>query len=239
MRAMILAAGQGKRLRPITNTIPKPLVEAAGKSLILWHLEKLKALGITQIIVNGAWLAEVLFTFLNEHPQDGMKLVYSPETGDGLETAGGIIKALPFFEGEPFLVVNGDVFIDSGYDFVLPCPKELTELDENGNPKSFAHLYLTSNPAHNLKGDYALTNDGALQYGQDYTFAGVAWYHPVAFAGRKVAREPLRPYFDQWVQERKITAEVLRAPWFDVGTIERLEQLREHLRHSDGYGHSV
>ena len=224
MRAMILAAGQGKRLRPITATIPKPMVEAGGKSLIAWHMQKLKALGITELVVNGAYLKDVLFDYLGDGSKFGVHIATSPEEGEGLETAGGIIKALPLLGTEPFLVVNGDIFYAGDYHDLLPCPAEV----QRG--LTLAHLYLITNPAHNLKGDYALAQDGALQYGSDYTFSGFAWYHPQAFAGRKVAREPLRPYFDAWVKERKISASVLRAPWFDVGTVERLHELEAYLK---------
>ena len=225
MRAMILAAGQGKRLRPITNTIPKPMVKAGGQTLIAWHLKKLTAIGISEIVVNGAYLKEVLFDYLQQEQENfGLKLSFSPEDGDGLETAGGIIKALPLLGSEPFLVVNGDVFIDGSYDFVLPCPLQ----DENST-NTLAHLYLTTNPKHNTQGDYALTKDGHLQYGHDYTFAGVAWYRPEAFSGRQVQREPLRPYFDRWVQEQQISASLLTQKWFDVGTCERLAELNDYL----------
>lgn len=236
MRAMILAAGQGKRLRPITNTIPKPMVEAAGHTLIYWHLKKLTALGCKEIVVNGAYLKEVLFTYLQKEQETfGLKLSFSPEDGDGLETAGGIIKALPLLGDEPFLVVNGDVFIDGSYDFAQPCPLTDTSAIEGKNDGKahvapLAHLYLTKNPRHNEQGDYALTKDGHLEYGHDYTFAGVAWYRPEAFAGRAVARERLRPYFDRWVQDKVINASLLPRAWFDVGTCERLKELNDYLK---------
>lgn len=224
MRAMILAAGQGKRLRPITATIPKPMVEAGGKSLIAWHIEKLKALGITDLVVNGAYLKDVLFDYLGDGSKFGVSIQTSPEDGDGLETAGGIIKALPLLGNEPFLVVNGDVFYAGDYHTFVPCPEDV----QNGS--HLAHLYLVTNPAHNLKGDYALAQNSALQYGSDYTFSGFAWYHPQAFVGRPVAREPLRPYFDAWVKDHLISASVLTEPWFDVGTVERLHELNSFLQ---------
>lgn len=233
MRAMILAAGQGKRLRPITNTIAKPMVEVGGQSLIAWHVQKLKALGITEIVVNGAYLKDVLFAYLQREQEHwGVHLSLSPEDADGLETAGGIIKALPLLGDEPFLVVNGDVFIDSNYDFVLPCP--FTAANSSEPPSQvpnapLAHLYLTKNPQHNAQGDFAVDAQGYMQYGHDYTFAGVAWYKPQAFAGCEVKREPLRPYFDRWVAQKQITASLLPAPWFDVGTVERLNEINHYL----------
>lgn len=223
MRAMILAAGQGKRLRPITATIPKPMVQAGGKTLLEHHFDKLKAIGITDLVVNGAYLKDVLFDYLQDGSSFGLKISVSAEDADGLETAGGIIKALPLLGSEPFLVINGDIFLDTPYDFLLPCPEQIAK------QQRLAHLFLTSNPAHNAKGDFALSDSGDLIYGSDYTFAGFAWYHPQAFAGRAVCREPLRPYFDRWIEERQITASVLSARWFDVGTLERLNDLNAYL----------
>ncbi|WP_308499000.1 nucleotidyltransferase family protein [uncultured Anaerobiospirillum sp.] len=223
MRAMILAAGQGKRLRPITATIPKPMVQAGGKTLLEHHFDKLKAIGITDLVVNGAYLKDVLFGYLQDGSSFGLKISVSAEDADGLETAGGIIKALPLLGSEPFLVINGDIFLDTPYDFLLPCPEQIAK------QQRLAHLFLTSNPAHNAKGDFALSDSGDLIYGSDYTFAGFAWYHPQAFAGRAVCREPLRPYFDRWIEEKQITASVLSARWFDVGTVERLNDLNAYL----------
>ena len=223
MRAMILAAGQGKRLRPITATIPKPMVQAGGKTLLEHHFDKLKAIGITDLVVNGAYLKDVLFDYLQDGSSFGLKIYVSAEDADGLETAGGIIKALPLLGSEPFLVINGDIFLDTPYDFLLPCPEQIAK------QQRLAHLFLTNNPAHNAKGDFALSDSGDLIYGSDYTFAGFAWYHPQAFVGRAVCREPLRPYFDRWIEEKQITASVLRARWFDVGTIERLNDLNAYL----------
>lgn len=225
MRVMILAAGQGKRLRPITNTIPKPLVQVGGEPLILWHIRKLKELGVREFVVNGAYLKDVLFDYLKDGSQWGVHIEHSPEDGDGLETAGGIIKALPLLGEQPFLVVNGDVFIDDDYHHFIDCPFDQPQFKDD-----FAHLFLTSNPQHNSKGDFALTEQGRMAYGGSYTFSGVAWYKPEAFAGQEVCRAPLRPYFDRWVEEGKISAELLNRPWFDVGTIERLEQLEDYLK---------
>lgn len=230
MRAMILAAGQGKRLRPITATIPKPMVKAGAKTLLEHHFDKLKAIGITDIVINGAYLKEVLFDYLGDGSSFGLNISISAEDADGLETAGGIIKALPLLGDKPFLVVNGDIFLDSPYDFLLPCPYELqTTSSIESFPDKLAHLYLTSNPAHNAKGDFAVSDSGELIYGSDYTFAGFAWYHPLAFQGRPVAREPLRPYFDKWVEQHKISASVISARWFDVGTVDRLNELNTYL----------
>lgn len=230
MRAMILAAGQGKRLRPLTEKIPKPMVPVGGQSLISWHIDKLKAVGVTDLVVNGAYLQDVLFEYLGDGSKFGVKIAQSPEDADGLETAGGIINALPLLGDKPFLVVNGDVFYDGDYAKFLKCPLEADITDEEASCKVVAHLFLVKNPAHNLKGDYALSKDGFLEYGSDYTFSGIAWYHPKAFLNKEVAREPLRPYFDKWVQNGQITASLLDGNWFDVGTVERLNEIESYLK---------
>lgn len=224
MRTMILAAGQGKRLRPITNTIPKPLVKVGGKPLIEWHILKLKACGVTDLVVNGAYLKDVLFDYLKDGSAWGVHIELSPEDADGLETAGGINQALPLLGSEPFLVLNGDVFIDGSYERFMQCPFHQTKFKDN-----FAHLFLTANPQHNAQGDFDIDAQGFMQYGHAYTFSGVAWYKPEAFTGHTVCREPLRPYFDRWIAEGRISAEYLDQPWFDVGTIERLAQIEEFL----------
>lgn len=234
MRTMILAAGQGKRLRPLTETIPKPMVQAHGKSLIEWHINKLKNEGVSDFVVNGAYLKHVLFDYLGDGSQFGVHISLSPEEEEGLETAGGIINALPLLGDKPFLVVNGDIFYDGPYKTFLSCPLpqniSSAQLASDNDKPVVAHLFLVKNPAHNPKGDYALSPDGKLIYGSDYTFSGIAWYHPMAFNGRKVAREPLRPYFDSWVKNGQITASLLEGRWFDVGTIERLNELEEYLK---------
>lgn len=226
MRAMILAAGQGKRLRPLTEKIPKPMVNAGGKSLIQWHMDKLKALGVTDLVVNGAYLKDVLFDYLGDGSKFGVKIAQSPEDADGLETAGGIINALHLLGDAPFLVINGDIFYDGEYEPLLKCPIQ----ESNTHRDILAHLYLVKNPKHNLKGDYALSKNGFLEYGNEFTFSGIAWYNPKAFAGKEVSREPLRPYFDNWVKNGQITASVLEGKWFDVGTIERLNELEDYLK---------
>lgn len=225
MRVMILAAGQGKRLRPITNTIPKPLVEVANVPLILWHIRKLKDCGIREIVVNGAYLKEVLFDYLKDGSQWGVHIEHSLEDGEGLETAGGIIKALPLLGQDPFLVINGDVFIDGDYQEFMQCPFQQPQFHND-----LAHLFLTKNPQHNAQGDFAIDEQRRMQYGDTYTFSGVAWYKPEAFAQRPVCREPLRPYFDRWVAEGRISASYLNRPWFDVGTKERLQEIENYLQ---------
>lgn len=170
MKAMILAAGRGERLRPITDTCPKPLVKVGGKELLVWHIEKLKQVGITDILINSAYLSEKIVDFIGDGSKFGVKVTHSVEGASGLETAGGIIKALPFFEGQDFLVVNGDTFIDADY-------KQFLEPLEN---EYLARLYLVDNPPHNQKGDFKI-EDGKCYRGSDYTFSGTAVYKTKAF----------------------------------------------------------
>lgn len=219
MRAMILAAGRGERLRPITDTIPKPLVSVGGKELLVRHIESLKKAGIGEIVVNSAWLSEKIVAFLGDGSRFGVSVTHSVEEGRGLETAGGIIKALPFFEGEPFLVVNGDTLINADYrEFTrdIPAPGE-------------ACLFLVPNPAHHPEGDFAL-REGKVVRGGDYTFSGCALYTPEVFAGMRVERVPLRPIFDKLIEKNRLKGRVLNGSWFDVGTAQRLKEADAYAR---------
>lgn len=222
MRAMILAAGRGERLRPITDSIPKPLVEVGGKPLLHWHLLKLKRAGISDIIINSAYLSERIVENIGDGSAFGVKVTHSVEGSLGLETAGGIIKALPFFEGEDFLVVNGDTFIDADYSQFLKPLKDGMQ----------ARLYLVNNPKHNAKGDFSLLDSGLCVRGDDYTFSGAALYSSHGFEGKDVQREPLLPYFELWSEKKIMEGAILDGNWFDVGTIERLKQVNEYLASS-------
>lgn len=221
MKAMILAAGQGKRLRPLTLTCPKPLIKIGSKSLLEYHIQKLKQAGITNIIINSAYLSDQIVAFVNHYNDSTVSLYNSVEEGNGLETAGGIIKALPFFDDNPFLVINGDIFIDAPYNIFTNYP-----FDAN----KFAHLFMISNPAHNLKGDFAIDNDGNLQLGSAYTFSGVGLYTKKAFANLDIKRYPLRPIFEDLIKQGKVSANFVNVQWFDVGTIDRLHELEHYLK---------
>lgn len=219
MKAMILAAGRGERLRPITDTCPKPLVKVGGKELLVWHIEKLKQVGITDILINSAYLSEKIVDFIGDGSKFGVKVTHSVEGASGLETAGGIIKALPFFEGKDFLVVNGDTFIDADY-------KQFLEPLEN---EYFARLYLVDNPPHNQKGDFKI-EDGKCYRGSDYTFSGTAVYKTKAFLNMPIEKKPLLPLFLKWSQIHELSAKPLCGKWFDVGTIERLNQVNSYIQ---------
>ncbi|MCI7773525.1 MAG: nucleotidyltransferase family protein [Succinivibrio sp.] len=219
MKAMILAAGRGERLRPITDTCPKPLVKVGGKELLVWHIEKLKQVGITDILINSAYLSEKIVDFIGDGSKFGVKVTHSVEGSSGLETAGGIIKALPFFEGQDFLVVNGDTFIDADY-------KQFLEPLEN---EYLARLYLVDNPPHNQKGDFKI-EDGKCYRGSDYTFSGTAVYKTKAFLNMPIEKKPLLPLFLKWSQIHELSAKPLCGKWFDVGTIERLNQVNSYIQ---------
>ncbi|MCF6190330.1 MAG: nucleotidyltransferase family protein [Cocleimonas sp.] len=220
MKAMILAAGHGTRMKPLTDHTPKPLLKVGGKPLIVWHIEKLKKAGFKDIIINIAWLGDQIPKTLGDGSQFGVNLHYSDEQKDGaLETAGGIIKALSFFDGKPFLVVNGDVWCDYEY-----C---------NQNPlkaKQLAHLVLVNNPEHNLEGDFALNNNTVKTEGENkYTFSGIGYYHPNLFKKLPQGKRPLAPLLREAMGNDKVSGEHFAGDWRDIGTPERLTELDQDL----------
>ena len=225
MKAMILAAGLGNRMRPLTLHTPKPLLEVGEKPLIVWHIEKLQKIGVTEIVINTAWLGEKLANALGDGSQFGVKILWSHE-GEGLETAGGIINALPLLGDEPFILVNGDVW--TTMDFASLLDVQLGEQQ--------AHLVLVENPPQHLKGDFILSNGLAYtfeqeQLGEALTYSGIAVLHPRMFAGLENGKRPLAPLLKQAMQQHQVSAEKMQAVWVDVGTPERLQQLDQHIKH--------
>ena len=224
MKAMILAAGLGNRMRPLTLHTPKPLLEVGGKPLIVWHIEKLQKIGVTEIVINTACLGEKLANALGDGSQFGVKILWSHE-GEGLETAGGIINALPLLGDEPFILVNGDVW--TTMDFASLLDVQLGEQQ--------AHLVLVENPPQHLKGDFILSNGLAYtfeqeQLGEALTYSGIAVLHPRMFAGLENGKRPLAPLLKQAMQQQQVSAEKLQGIWVDVGTPERLEQLDQQIK---------
>ncbi|WP_313483896.1 N-acetylmuramate alpha-1-phosphate uridylyltransferase MurU [Acinetobacter variabilis] len=224
MKAMILAAGLGNRMRPLTLHTPKPLLEVGGKPLIVWHIEKLAAMGVNEIVINTAWLGEKLAQALGDGSQFGVKILWSHE-GEGLETAGGIINALPLLGDEPFILVNGDVW--TTMDF---APLLNVELGEN-----LAHLVLVQNPEQHPNGDFTLADGKAYTFdqqisGENLTFSGVSVIHPKMFAGLEAGKRPLAPLLKAAMLENKIAASKLTGIWVDVGTPERLNALDLMIR---------
>jgi len=224
MKVMILAAGLGNRMRPLTLHTPKPLLEVGGKPLIVWHIEKLAAMGVNEVVINTAWLGEKLAQALGDGSQFGVKILWSHE-GEGLETAGGIINALPLLGDEPFILVNGDVW--TTMDF---APLLNVELGEN-----LAHLVLVQNPEQHPNGDFTLADGKAYTFdqqisGENLTFSGVSVIHPKMFAGLEAGKRPLAPLLKAAMLENKIAASKLTGIWVDVGTPERLNALDLMIR---------
>ncbi|EGN75265.1 Nucleoside-diphosphate-sugar pyrophosphorylase family protein [Idiomarina sp. A28L] len=216
MRAMILAAGRGERMRPLTDHTPKPLLKVAGKPLIVWHLENLKRAGIEQVVINTAWLPEQFEQALGDGSNYGVQITYSKEPEGGLETAGGVINALPHLGDEPFVLVNGDIWCD--FDF-RNLPKSITEL---------GHLVMVDNPEHHPSGDFSI-RDSFIKSTPALTFSGISILHPKLFAGAEVGFLKLRPFFEQAINKHSLTGEHYQGFWTDVGTPERLAQLSSFL----------
>jgi MurNAc alpha-1-phosphate uridylyltransferase len=211
MNAMILAAGRGERLRPYTDTCPKPLLEVKGKALIEHHLQALAGAGITSVVINVSWLAGMVQDRLGDGSKYGLEIIYSLEH-EALETAGGIVQALPHLQ-DRFIVVNGDVFSDYPFQQLLAI-------------KTDAHLVLVDNPAHNPAGDFTL-NKGLIGNKTDnrYTFAGIAVYKKSLFSGVLPGKRALAPLLRSAADENQVSGELYKGHWADVGTLERWQSL--------------
>jgi len=214
---MILAAGRGERLRPLTDSTPKPLLKVGEKSLIEYHLYKLAQADIKDVIINTAWLGQQIQQSLGNGEKYNLNIHYSDEGDQALETAGGIIKALPLLGDEPFLIINGDIFTD--YNF-----KQLTKLELQGE----AHLVMVENPDHNKQGDFALKNNWLENSGEPlYTYSGIGIYTKQFFAGYPEGVTALAPILKEKIARKKVSGELHKTAWTDVGTKERLQQLND------------
>lgn len=226
MKAMILAAGRGERMRPLTDSCPKPLLVAGGKPLIVWHMERLAAAGITELVINHAHLGHLIEATLGDGSSHGMRIAYSPE-GSALETAGGIARALPLLGDAPFLVINGDVFCDADLGALA---RAADGLSADG---PLAHLLLVANPAHNPDGDFGLHADGQVYGtgGQRLTFAGLGAYHPALFTGLDPDTPArLAPLLRAAMARGQVRGARTDGYWLDVGTPQRLRELDEYLK---------
>ena len=219
MRAMILAAGRGERMRPLTDELPKPLLCVGGKPLIVHHIEKLRAAGIRELVINHAWLGDKLEAALGDGSRFGVQIRWSAEVAGGLETAGGIRQALPLLGEAPFLVVNGDIWLDG--DYAVFVQQSLGE--------DLAHLWLVDNPPQHPQGDFSL-RQGRVLAQPALTFSGVALYQPQAFAEVPAGKQPLLPWFRRWIAADQVSGSHLQVEWRDIGTPERLVQLDQLLR---------
>jgi MurNAc alpha-1-phosphate uridylyltransferase len=224
VRAMVLAAGRGERMRPHTDYRPKPMLPVGGKPLIERHLERLHAAGVEDVVVNLGWLGEVIREDIGDGRAFGVRVHYSVEGWPALESGGGIHQALPLLGEDPFVVVNGDVWTD------YPLA-ELVRRAGTLEPEVHAHLVLVRNPAHNPRGDFVLAN-GRVDNAADgrHTFSGLSVHRPQLFAGCQPGHFPLLPLWRAAADAGRISGELYEGVWSDVGTPERLEELERTLR---------
>lgn len=221
MKAMILAAGRGERMRPLTDHTPKPLLELAGKPLIQYHIEALRAAGIHELVINLAHLGERIRARLGDGSALGVHIHYSQEPEGALETGGGIHQALPLLGDAPFLVVNGDVWTEYGF----------TDLVRHALGDDLAYLVLVPNPAQHPEGDFHLGEGRVSDEGVPrHTFSGIGLYHPELFADRTPGRYPLAPLLRAAMARGRVGGELYAGAWSDVGTPGRLRELEARLR---------
>lgn len=218
MRAMILAAGRGKRMRPLTDHTPKPLLPVGGRALIEHHLLRLAVAGYREVVINLAWLGAQIRAVLGDGSRFGLHIRYSEEPPGALETAGGIRHALPLLGDRPFLAINGDIW----------CDHPLTPLDPG---TALAHLVLVDNPAQHPQGDFALRHGHINADGEPrLTFSGIGYYRPELFTNLAEGCQPLAPRLREAMTAGKVTGEHYRGDWLDVGTPQRLHALDARLR---------
>ena len=218
MKAMLLAAGRGERMRPITDSLPKPLVRVGGRALIAWHLAAFARAGIREVVINLSWLGEQLRAALGDGSDFGVRITWSDEGPVPLETGGGIFRALPILGPEPFLVVNGDIWTDVDFGRLRL------------EPQAHAHLVLIPNPPHHPRGDFGLDDGFIVNRDHDrYTYSGVGVYRPEFFSGSTAGRFPLLPLLNRAISARLLRGELHRGEWCDVGTAERLAKLTARL----------
>ncbi|HRP75000.1 MAG TPA: nucleotidyltransferase family protein [Rhodocyclaceae bacterium] len=221
---MILAAGRGERMRPLTDACPKPLLRAGGKPLIVWHIERLRDAGFETVVINHAHLGAQIEAALGDGRRYGTSIRYSAER-EALETAGGIRTALPLLGNDPFLVINGDVFCDVDLKDLRTAA---SALDSAGD---LAHLLLVANPPHNPDGDFSLDGTRVRDGGATrLTFSGIGVYHPALFQGlRSGEKASLAPLLRQAMNEDRVSGALHPGYWLDVGTPQRLDELDQYL----------
>jgi MurNAc alpha-1-phosphate uridylyltransferase len=213
--AMLLAAGRGERMRPLTDQTPKPLLLARGKPLIVHHLERLAGAGVREVVVNLAWLGEQIRAALGDGSRFGLSIRYSEEGAQALETGGGIYQALPWLGPGPFLVVNADVFTD--FDFATLAIA----------PRAWAQLLLVPNPPQHPGGDFGLDGDQVTEApGPRWTYSGIGLFTAELFAGCAPGRFPLKPLLQRAIAAQALRGQIYRGAWSDVGTAQRLEALQ-------------
>lgn len=221
MKAMILAAGRGERMRPLTDHCPKPLLQVHEKPLIVHHIERLRSVGFTDFVINLHHLGTQIRAHLGDGSPLGVKIEYSEEAPQALETGGGIVNALPLLGDAPFFVINADIWTD-----YMP-------LEPSWQPDMLAHLILTRNPPHNPDGDFGLDSNTRItnNHLNKHTFTGMAWYQPAIFAGKNASRFPLAPLLRDAAGRGLVTGEVHDGVWMDIGTPERLREISDAEHH--------
>ena len=216
---MILAAGRGERMRPLSDTVPKPLLEAGGKPLIVHLIEGLARHGLRDLVINHSHLGEKISAYLGDGRRYGVRIAYSHEEGGGLETGGGIFKALSLIDTDPFMVINGDVWTDYPFDRLPAC------LD------GLAHLVLVDNPPQHPQGDFSLQNGKVLAAGDTrLTFSGIGVYARALFTECRLGKFPLAPLLRAAMARGLVSGDHYTGRWRDVGTPQRLEELDRELR---------
>ena len=233
MIVMLLAAGRGERMRPLTDHTPKPLLHAGGKPLIVWHIERLAHAGITDMVINYAHLGAQIENALGDGSRYGVRIRYSPEYPSALETAGGIANALALLGDEPFAVVNSDIYCD--YDFAH-LHEYVAALQASGDK---AHLVLINNPVHHPNGDFGLQHGRVTDSAPKLTFSGIGIYQPILFGHiPRGTAAPLAPLLRAQIALGKVSGEHYGGNWVDVGTPQRLEELDKQLSATQNTGHA-
>jgi len=218
MKAIILAAGRGERMRPLTDSTPKPLIMAGRKRLIEYHLDNLANAGFSDVVINVAWLGQKVIDTLGNGDRYNLNIVYSNEGDKALETGGGIYNALPLL-GQEFLVINGDIWTD--YPF---------EQLKNINLQAKAHLVLVNNPAHNTSGDFGLSAGRLTDLGSEkYTYSGLGVYTRAFFEVSRKGAFPLAPMIREGIAQNEISGELYQGAWMDIGTQQRLDELKDNV----------
>ena len=219
MRAMILAAGRGERMRPLTDRTPKPLLTVAGKPMIQYHIEALAAAGMREIVINLAWLGPQIRAAIGDGSQFGVRIQYSDEGDAALETGGGVFKALPFLAGpsgtDPFVVVSGDVWTEY----------PLGDVGAKLSDTDVAHFVVVPNPDFHARGDFGLVDGRLTDSGERYTYANIGVVRPEFFAGCQPGKFPLAPLMFDWIRKDRVSGELFRGVWHNVGTPQQLQQI--------------
>lgn len=219
MRAMILAAGRGERMRPLTDRTPKPLLSVAGKPMIQYHIEALAEAGVRELVINLAWLGQQIRSAIGDGSRFGVHVHYSDEGDAALETGGGVFKALPLLAGpsgsDPFVVVSGDVWTE------YPLGEVFAKLSAD----DMAHFVVVPNPDFHVSGDFGLANGRLTDSGERYTYANIGVLRPGFFAGCQPGKFPLAPLMFDWIRRNRVSGELFTGAWHNVGTPQQLQRI--------------